>query len=85
MRRRSLSPMTNLDRPVRRRTRDAYSVLRPKAERIVVILAPGDLLVFRKERGRQTWALPIEAAFRAAVHRQAARDAAEKKNRRKHV
>ena len=49
--------MTNLDRPVRRRTRDAYSVLRPKAEKIVVTLAPGDLLVFRKERGRQTWAL----------------------------
>lgn len=76
--------MTNLERPVRRRTRKAYSVLRPKAEKIVVTLAPGDLLVFRKERGRQTWSLPIEAAFRAAVHRQAARDAAEKKLRRRH-
>ena len=76
--------MTNLDRPVRRRTRAAYPVLRPKAEKIVVTLAPGDLLVFRKERGRQTWSLPIEAAFRAAVHRQAARDVAEKKLRRRH-
>ena len=76
--------MTNLDRPVRRRTRDAYSVLRPKAEKIVVTLAPGDLLVFRKERGRQTWALPIEVAFRAAVHRQAARDATDKKLKRRH-
>ncbi len=76
--------MTNLDRPVRRRTRDSYSVLHPKAEKIVVTLAPGDLLVFRKERGRQTWQLPIEAAFRAAVHRQAVRDAAEKKLKRRH-
>ena len=76
--------MTNLDRPVRRRTREAYPVLRPKAEKIVVTLAPGDLLVFRKERGRQTWSLPIEAAFRAAVHRQAARDAADKKLKRRH-
>lgn len=76
--------MTYLDRPVRRRTREAYPVLRPKAEKIVVTLAPGDLLVFRKERRRQTWSLPIEAAFRAAVHRQAARDAAEKKSKRRH-
>ncbi len=76
--------MTNLDRPVRRRTREAYPVLRPKAEKIVVTLAPGDLLVFRKERGRQTRSLPIEAAFRAAVHRQAARDAVEKKLKRRH-
>jgi hypothetical protein len=75
--------MTNLDRPVRRRTRDAYSVLRPKPEKIVVTLAPGDLLVFRKERGRRAWTLPIEAAFRAAVHREAARDAADKKLRRR--
>lgn len=58
-------------------------MLRPKAEKIVVTLAPGDLLVFRKERGRQTWTLPIEAAFRAAVHRQASRDAAEKKLKRR--
>lgn len=75
--------MTNLNRPVRRRTRDAYAVLQPKAGRIVVTLAPGDLLVFRQERGRHAWTLPIEAAFRAAVHRQVARDAAEKELRRK--
>jgi hypothetical protein len=59
--------MTNLNHPVRRRTRDAYPVLRPKPERIVVTLFPGDTLVFRCERRRQEWYLPIAVAFRAAV------------------
>lgn len=76
--------MTNLDRPVRRRTRDAYAVLRPKPERIVITLFPGDVLVFRKERGRQQWYLPIAVAFRSAIHRKAAHDAAEKKSKRRH-
>lgn len=61
--------MTNLNHPVRRRTRDAYPVLRPKPERIVVTLFPGDTLIFRCERRRQEWYLPIAAAFRAAVFR----------------
>lgn len=47
--------MTNLNFPVRRRTRDAYPVLRHKPEKIVVTLSPGDVLVFRKERGRREW------------------------------
>ena len=60
--------MTNLTHPVRRRTRDAYPVLRPKPERIVVTLFPGDTLIFRCERRRQEWYLPIAAAFRAVDH-----------------
>jgi hypothetical protein len=74
--------MTELSRHVRRRTRGAYAVLFARPARIVVTLAPGDVLEFRHERRRRSWSLPIEAAFRSAVHRQAVRDAAEKKGRR---
>ena len=74
--------MTNLNRPVRRRTCDAYPLLQPKPERIVITLFPGDTLVFRCERRRQEWYLPVAAAFRAAVHRQAAHDAAKKEGGR---
>lgn len=77
--------MTNLLRPVRRRTCDAYPVLRPKPEKIVITLFPGDTLVFRCERRRQEWYLPIATAFRAAVHRQAARDFAAKKKGGRHA
>ncbi len=86
MRRRShFFPMTNLNFPVRRRTCDAYPVLRHKPEKIVVTLSPGDVLVFRKERGRHEWYLSIAAAFRTAVYQQAARDAADKKKGRRHA
>ena len=77
--------MTNLNFPVRRHTRDAHPVLRPKPEKIVVTLSPSDLLAFRKERGRRKWYLSIVAAFRTAVYRQAARDAAARKKGRRHV
>ena len=77
--------MTNLNYPVRRRTRAAYPVLRPKPEKIIVTLFPGDVLVFRKEVGRQEWYLPIAAAFRVAVHQQAARDFAAKRKGGRHV
>jgi hypothetical protein len=74
--------MTNLNRPVRRRTRDAYPVLHPKPERIIVTLFPGDTLIFRCERRRQEWHLPIAAAFHAAVLRQVKLTAKEKKGGR---
>ncbi len=74
--------MTNLNRPVRRRTRDAYPVLRPKPERIVVTLFPGDTLIFRCERRRQEWYLPIAVAFRAAVHRHVKLTTKERKGTR---
>lgn len=71
--------MTNLNHPVRRRTRAAYPVLRAKPARIVVTLFPGDVLVFRQERARREWYLPIAAAFRAAVLRHVKLTAKEKK------
>lgn len=77
--------MTELSRRLRRRTRGAYAVLFTRPARIVVTLAPGDVLEFRHERRRHSWSLPIETAFRTAVHRQAARDAADKKKGRHHV
>jgi len=77
--------MTTLNNPVRRRTRDAYPVLRPKPDKIVITLFPGDVLVFRKERGRQEWYLPIAVAFRAAVHRKAAHEASARKKGACHV
>jgi len=77
--------MTELTRNVRRRTRFAYAVLFPRPARIVVTLGLGDVLLFREERRRRSWSLPIEAAFRSAVHRHAARDAAERRSKRRHV
>ena len=74
--------MTNLNRPVRRRTRDAYPVLRPKPQRIVITLFPGDCLVLRAERCRQEWYLPISVAFRTAVLRHVKLTAKEKKGGR---
>lgn len=71
--------MTNLTRHVSRRTRFAYSVLFPKPAKIIVMLAPGDILIFREERRRRRWALPIDTAFLYAVRRQADHDRAAKK------
>lgn len=73
--------MTNLNRPVRRSTRDAYPVLRPKPQRIVITLFPGDCLVFRAERCRQEWYLPISVAFRAAIMRHVKSTSAKKGGR----
>ncbi len=65
--------MTELNKPVRRRTRSAYSLLYiNQARKIVVELTPGDLLTFRELGRRARWHLPIESAFRIAVHRTAA-------------
>ena len=66
--------MTELLKPVTRRTRTAYSVLykTPRhARQIVVTLQPGDLIEFRERGRRCRWRLPIESAFRYAVRRQA--------------
>ena len=64
--------MTELNKPVRRKTRHSYSLLYiNKARRIVVELSPGDLPTFRELGRRRRWSLPIESAFRIAVHRAA--------------
>jgi len=75
--------MTDLHKPVTRRTRGAYRVLYSQPRAIVVTLAPGDLLVFRESGRRQTWVLPIDMTFKQAVRVKALADAAEKRQRRK--
>lgn len=73
--------MTELNKPVRRRTRSAYALLYyNKARRIVVELTPGDLLTFRELGRRCRWQLPIESAFRYAVRIQA--QSAQKRRRK---
>ena len=78
-----LFSMTNLNRNVSRRTRFEYSVLFSKRAKIVVTLALGDILIFREERRRRRWALPIDIAFFYAVRRQADYDRAERRARKK--
>lgn len=77
--------MTDFDKPVQRRTRGAYRVLYAAPQRIVVRLAPGDLLEFRAHGARTRWTLPADAAFRFAVRCKALADAAEKRAKRKHL
>lgn len=75
--------MTEFDKPVQRRTRGAYSVLYRKAEKIVVRLAPGDLIEFRARGRRHKWTLNADVGFKYAVRLKAFADAAEKRRRKK--
>ncbi len=75
--------MTEFDKPVTRRTRGAYSVLFRKAKKIVVRLAPGDLIEFREERRRERWTLNVDTAFKYAVRIKAFATAAEKRRKKK--
>lgn len=60
--------MTELTKPVRRKTRRAYVVLYAGAPRpIVVSLEPGDIVSFREAGRRQVWTLPVDQMFRQAV------------------
>ena len=67
--------MTNLDKPVSRRTRSAYAVLYSKPRHIVVTLCPGDVIAFRELGRRGIWRLPIERAFRLAVQQRSTLEA----------
>ena len=49
-----------------------------RANRIVVTLAPGDVLEFRELRRRDKWSLNIDTAFKYAVHMKAFADGAAK-------
>lgn len=71
---------------VKRRTRFEYCVLYTKPRRIVVSLESKggeDLVVFREERRRQAWSLPVDAAFKYAVRLAALSEAREKRSQRK--
>ena len=72
--------MTNLERPVRRRTRLPFAHYR---KRIVVILAPGDVVAMRLERTRTLHRAPISAVYRQLIEWQAAAIRREKQQTRK--
>jgi hypothetical protein len=56
--------MTNLEKTVKRRTREPFAHYR---RRIVVILEPGDVLAMRLERHRTIVRAPIANVYRQLV------------------
>jgi hypothetical protein len=70
--------MTTLTKRVSRSTRGAYSVLFRRSNRIVVTMAPGDVLEFHELRRREKWSLNIDTAFKYAVRLKAFADGAAK-------
>lgn len=56
--------MTELRKPLRRRTVDAYD---HQGRRVVVTLLPGDVIAFRWERTRRTFTAPINSVMRQVV------------------
>lgn len=75
--------MTEIKKPVTRKTRMPYSVLYAKARPIVVSIKPGDVLEFREHGRRSRWLLSIDTAFKYAVRLQALHDAADKRRAKK--
>ena len=59
--------MTELTKPVSRRTQRSYRVLYNEPREIVVTLLPGDYLAFRESGRREKFILPIDQVFRSAV------------------
>jgi hypothetical protein len=77
--------MTDISRPVKRRTAGTYSVLScspRKARRIIVSILPGDVLEFREHGRRLRWVLAIDSAFKYAVRCKALAEAAERRRRK---
>lgn len=62
-----MSAILPIERPVRRRTSQAYSVLYAKPRPIVVELVEGDMLRFHELGRRERWVLSVAEAFRHAV------------------
>ena len=78
--------MTDINRPVKRRTQGRYNVLycsASKARPIVVTIRPGDVLEFREHNRRHRWYLSIDSAFRYAVRCKSAAELVERKKARK--
>ena len=74
--------MTDLERPVRRRTRLPFAHYR---KRIVVILEPGDVVAMRLERTRTVHRAPISAVYRQLVEWHAAAVRREKQLKKRRV
>jgi hypothetical protein len=72
--------MTELNKPVRRRTRHPFAYYR---RRIVVILEPGDTLAMRLERTRTLVRAPISTVYRQLVEWQAQAVKREKQKKRR--
>lgn len=67
--------MTDLNRPVKRRSR--YQV--DDRRRVVVTLMPGDVIGFRLERTRRTWTTTLQACYQMAVRHTVAAERAAKR------
>lgn len=65
---------TELNRPVTRRTRTPH-----RGRRVVVTIAPGDIIGFREERTRKTYWIDLGACFDMAVKIEVAHQKAEKR------
>lgn len=72
--------MTDLERPVSRRSRAPFAHYR---RRIVVILEPGDSLAMRLERSRTVYRAPLETVFRQLAQWHAQAEARRKREARK--
>ena len=71
--------MTPLNKPVRRRTIGTAH----GGRRLIVSLAPGDVITFREERTRREYLLSISGAYVYAVRLTVAKEKAEKLAARK--
>ena len=69
---------TELKKPVSRRTTSPH-----RGRRVVVTIAPGDVIGFREERTRKTYWITLGACFDMAVKIEVARIKAEKHKARK--
>lgn len=76
--------MTQLDKPVHRVTRGAYSTLYTRAKKIVVSLTPGDFITFREFGSRTRFTVPIDGMFKHAIRLKIASDEAQKRKEKKH-
>ncbi|MBI5385078.1 MAG: hypothetical protein HZA90_10370 [Verrucomicrobia bacterium] len=72
--------MTDLLKPVRRRSRAPFAHYR---KRIVVSLEPGDVLAMRLERTRTTYRATIAAVFRTLADWHARAEVRRKREERK--
>lgn len=72
--------MTNLEKPVRRRSRAPFAHYR---RRIVITLEPGDVLAMRLERTRTTYRAPFASVFQQLVEWQVAAERQQKRKARK--
>jgi hypothetical protein len=72
--------MTDLIKPIRRRSRDSFAHYR---KRIIISLEPGDVLGMRLERTRTTYRANLAAVFRLLADWHAQAETRRKREARK--